>query len=76
MDSQRLILFLVFSFSLLFLWEAWQKHVNPPPPVTTTKQAAPNGAAKPADVPSATPAGSAPGATGAGAVPGVPGQAT
>jgi YidC/Oxa1 family membrane protein insertase len=25
MDIQRLILFLVFSFSLLFLWEAWQK---------------------------------------------------
>ncbi len=25
MDTQRLILFLVFSFSLLLLWEAWQK---------------------------------------------------
>ena len=25
MDIQRLVLFLVFSFSLLFLWEAWQK---------------------------------------------------
>jgi YidC/Oxa1 family membrane protein insertase len=25
MDNQRLILFLVFSFSLIMLWEAWQK---------------------------------------------------
>ena len=25
MDTQRLILFFVFSFSILMLWEAWQK---------------------------------------------------
>ncbi len=30
MDTQRLILFLVFSFSLLLLWEAWQKESHPP----------------------------------------------
>jgi YidC/Oxa1 family membrane protein insertase len=31
MDNQRLILFIVFSFSLLLLWEAWQdKHAGPP----------------------------------------------
>lgn len=30
MDTQRLILFLVFSLSVLFLWEAWQKQHNPP----------------------------------------------
>jgi len=66
MDSQRLILFLVFSFSLLFLWEAWQRHVNPPPPVV--QKAAPAGEpAKPADVPAASPAAPAPGAA---AVPG------
>jgi len=35
MDNQRLILFIVFSFSLLLLWEAWQeKHAPPPPPAT------------------------------------------
>ena len=35
MDNQRLILFIVFSFSLLLLWEAWQdKHAPPPPAVT------------------------------------------
>jgi YidC/Oxa1 family membrane protein insertase len=31
MDNQRLILFIVFSFSLLLLWEAWQgKHAPAP----------------------------------------------
>ena len=37
MDIQRLILFFVFSFSLLLLWEAWQKELRPPsvpPPAT------------------------------------------
>ena len=34
MDTQRLILFVIFSFSALLLWEAWQKreHAPPPPP--------------------------------------------
>lgn len=29
MDTQRLILFVVFSFSILMLWDAWQKEQNP-----------------------------------------------
>ena len=29
MDTQRLILFFVFSFSLLMLWESWQKENRP-----------------------------------------------
>ena len=29
MDNRRLILFLVFSFSLIMLWEGWQKHHQP-----------------------------------------------
>ncbi|MEK7437389.1 MAG: membrane protein insertase YidC [Pseudomonadota bacterium] len=33
MDTQRLILFFVFSFSLLLLWDAWQKDQRPPVPV-------------------------------------------
>jgi YidC/Oxa1 family membrane protein insertase len=37
MDNQRLILFIVFSFSLLLLWEAWQdKHAPPPSAPTAT----------------------------------------
>jgi len=36
MDTQRLILFVIFSFSALFLWEAWQREHKPPVPVTTS----------------------------------------
>jgi YidC/Oxa1 family membrane protein insertase len=38
MDTQRLILFVVFSMSLLFLWEAWQKQHQPAPPVAQQAQ--------------------------------------
>ncbi len=31
MDTQRLILFVVFSFSVLMLWDAWQKEQHPLP---------------------------------------------
>lgn len=34
MDTQRLIAFIVFSFSILLLWEAWQKENQPVPPPT------------------------------------------
>jgi YidC/Oxa1 family membrane protein insertase len=41
MDNQRLILFIVLSFSLLLLWEAWQDQNEPAPvaPPTTTAPA-------------------------------------
>ena len=39
MDTQRLILFVVFSFSALLLWEAWQKEYRPPPPVVAATPA-------------------------------------
>ena len=57
MDTQRLILFVIFSFSALFLWEAWQRDHKPPVPQATTAQPAtkagidapsPRGAAAPA----------------------------
>ena len=32
MDNQRLILFVVFSFTLLLLWESWQTKHQPPVP--------------------------------------------
>ncbi len=35
MDTQRLILFIIFSFSALFLWEAWQREHRPPVPTTS-----------------------------------------
>jgi len=49
MDTQRLILFFVFSFSLLLLWDAWQKEHRPPVP--TAASSAQKGAAQ-ATVPS------------------------
>ncbi|WP_263770806.1 membrane protein insertase YidC [Propionivibrio soli] len=36
MDNRRLILLAVFFFSLVMLWDAWQRYHNPPPPVTAT----------------------------------------
>src|SRR4249920_206083 len=41
MDTQRLILFVVFSFSLLLLWEAWQKETKPAPANPTTQGVVP-----------------------------------
>jgi YidC/Oxa1 family membrane protein insertase len=35
MDTQRLILLVIFSFSLLMLWEAWEKEKRPKPAPTT-----------------------------------------
>jgi YidC/Oxa1 family membrane protein insertase len=36
MDTQRLIALIVFSFSTLLLWEAWQKHNAPKTVAATT----------------------------------------
>ncbi len=49
MDTQRLILFFVFSFSLLMLWDAWQKEQRPVPtsPVPAKSQTAVPSPAKP-----------------------------
>jgi YidC/Oxa1 family membrane protein insertase len=67
MDTQRLILFVIFSFSALFLWEAWQKENRPPPPAATTAASKPGApAATPGDLPPA------PSAPTAAAVPGAP----
>jgi len=38
MDTQRLILFFVFAFSLLLLWEAWQKELRPAAPASAPTQ--------------------------------------
>ena len=40
MDTQRLILFVIFSLSVLLLWQAWQRQHQPPvPPVTQSAPA-------------------------------------
>ncbi|MBI5330381.1 MAG: membrane protein insertase YidC [Betaproteobacteria bacterium] len=50
MDTQRIIAFIVFSFSLLLLWENWQAYNNPQP-VVAAKPGQP--AAQGNDVPAA-----------------------
>ncbi len=61
MDTQRLILFLVFSFSILMLWDNWERQ-HAPQPAAQTQQArvqdVPAAAAKPGQ-PAAAPAAEA-----------------
>jgi YidC/Oxa1 family membrane protein insertase len=60
MDSQRLILLMIFGFSLFMLWEAWQRQAAPVRPsgdVVAPPQAASSvGGPSPATVPSPSPA--------------------
>lgn len=68
MDSQRLILFFVFSFSLFLLFDAWQRDQNPQPVPAKTAPGTP--AQRASDLPPTptatlvpTPAATVPGAT-------------
>ena len=52
MDTQRLVLFFIFSFSLLLLWDAWEKDHRPKPvpaPAVKSVPAAPGVPAAPAE---------------------------
>ena len=71
MDFQRLILFVIFSMSGVFLFQAWQKENAPPkPPVAITAPATPTAAPdKKNDIPPSAAAGSAATSTAA-ATPG------
>jgi YidC/Oxa1 family membrane protein insertase len=66
MDIQRLIAFVVFSFSALLLWDAWQKHNAPKAPAAAvpavTGVPAAGSAPPPPSVPLAAPATPLPGA--------------
>ncbi|HEU4352144.1 MAG TPA: membrane protein insertase YidC [Burkholderiales bacterium] len=65
MDTQRLILLVIFSFSLLMLWEAWEKEKRPKPaPTAPTEQEGVAAPAKPAP-PAAKPSAAVPGAEAA-----------
>ena len=69
MDTQRLILWLIFSFSAVMLWQAWEREHNPPP-VSTLAPAAPGQAT------TAQPGAPAPGIPTPAPVPGAPPVAT
>lgn len=79
MDNQRLILLLVFSFSLIMLWDAWQKQGQPRLASTTTAAmpaaGTPAGAVPTPTLPPVGP-GAAPTAVPAAAVVPAPGAAT
>jgi len=62
MDTRRLILVLIFTFSSFMLWENWQKYNQPKPPVASaTGDAAASAAPKPSSaLQAASPAGSTP----------------
>ena len=73
MDTRRLILFFIFSFSLVMLWDSWQKtqaKLNPPPATASAKAGIP----QPTQT---TPVPAVPGATPPvpGVAPAVPGAA-
>lgn len=60
MDNQRLILFLVFSFSMIMLWEAWHKPASQPvatsqPATVASTPGTPAGSAVPVPTPGALP---------------------
>jgi YidC/Oxa1 family membrane protein insertase len=77
MDTQRLILLFIFGFSVLMLWEAWQKETRPKPAPTApalqqgvpTPKPAPGAAAPQGGVPDAgkqaAPSAAVPGAAAA-----------
>ena len=67
MDTRRIILFVIFSFSVLFLWQAWQQENAPPAP---PKSAA---ATVPGATPSTEPPKDLPVPTAVPAPPGTPG---
>lgn len=61
MDTQRLILFVIFSFSLLMLYDAWQRENRPAQPASQP--------AAPSAVPTPSPRPAAPAAPGVPAAP-------
>jgi YidC/Oxa1 family membrane protein insertase len=70
MDTQRLIAFVVFSFSALMLWDAWQKHNAPKVPAPVSASASAHGVPKPSTPLAPGTPGPAPATT-----PGVPAAA-
>jgi YidC/Oxa1 family membrane protein insertase len=56
MDTQRLVLFVIFAMSGVMLWDAWQKHNAPPKPANAaiSAPAQPSGTTPPKDVPAAS----------------------
>lgn len=74
MDNRRLALLMVFSFSLVMLWDSWQKQGIPPAPAKVAAQSGQAASATAAPVPAGTVPSASTAAAGAAAVPGVAGK--
>ncbi|HXZ49657.1 MAG TPA: membrane protein insertase YidC [Usitatibacter sp.] len=72
MDIQRLIALVVFSFSALLLWQAWERHNAPPPHPATTVPSVPASTPAPAAQPAAPAAMAPPAGPAAPAAAGQP----
>jgi len=70
MDTQRLILLLVFSMSLVFLWDAWQRQYAPAPTQANATQPGSSSAQVPTPSTPAATTAAAPRTPGADSVPG------
>jgi YidC/Oxa1 family membrane protein insertase len=74
MDAQRLVLLMIFGFSLLMLWEAWDKHNRPKP--AAVAPAAQEGVPAPAKPAASAPSAASPASPSTGpAAPTVPAAA-
>lgn len=69
MDIQRLIALVVFSFSAMLLWDAWQKHNAPKPIAAPATASAPSSVPKPSTSLDTPKPGAPAAAPGAPAVP-------
>lgn len=74
MDNRRLALLMVFSFSLVMLWDSWQKQGIPPAPAKVAAQSGQTASATAAPVPAGTVPTASAATAGAAAVPGVAGK--
>lgn len=74
MDNRRLALLMVFSFSLVMLWDSWQKQGIPPAPAKVAAQSGQAASATAAPVPAGTVPTASAATAGAAAVPGVAGK--
>jgi len=56
MDTQRLVLLFIFGFSVLMLWDAWEKDHRPKPPAQVQQQSVPPAPVAPKTATTAQPA--------------------
>jgi YidC/Oxa1 family membrane protein insertase len=75
MDTQRLILLFIFGFSVLMIWEAWERENRPKPaPAPAAQQGVPSSPSAPAAPPGGPATAAKPAPAVPGAAPGAKGE--